>query len=140
MIKWIVAAMLFACSAHAKKAEKAMDWKGQNGGPIDAGAVIIADANAWTNLWRTLGQSAPALDFTKYFAVAVFAGERMTGGYGIEFLEPSPKGEDLIVRYRIKAPTGFTTQALTQPWMVRVFKRVKGKVSAEAVPPEAKSK
>jgi len=88
-------------------------------------------------LWLMVGQDAPALDFKKYFAVAVFAGERPSGGWTVEFLEPVPKGMDLVVRYRIKEPTGFSTQALTQPWKVRAFPRVRGKVFVELAP-EAK--
>lgn len=140
MIKLALAALLFAGSVQAKKVEKPMEWKGQNGGPIDAGTEVAADASAWTRLWLTVGQDAPTLDFKKYFAVAVFVGERPTGGYTVEFLEPVPKGMDLIVRYRIKEPTGFSTQAIAQPWKVRAFARVKGKVFVEVAPAETKPK
>ena len=139
MIKLMLAALLFAGSAQAKKAEKPMEWKGQYGGPIDAGTEVATDAGAWGRLWLQLGQDAPPLDFKKYFAVAVFAGERPTGGFTVEFLDPVPKGMDVIVRYRIKEPTGFTTQAIAQPWKVRAFERVRGKVFVEAAP-EAKPK
>lgn len=140
MIKLIVAAVLLTGSAYAKRAEKAMEWKGQYGGPIVAGTEVAADAGAWTRLWLTLGQDAPALNFEKYFAVAVFAGERPTGGYTIEFLDSVPKGSDLMVRYQIKTPTGFSTQAITQPWKVRAFSRVKGKAFVSAAPPETRPK
>ncbi|MBI4061702.1 MAG: protease complex subunit PrcB family protein [Elusimicrobia bacterium] len=140
MIKLILAASLCAATAQAKTAEKAMDWKGQYGGPVDPGVVIATDAAIWTRLWRTLGRKAPPLDFKKHFAVAVFAGERPTGGYAIEFLDPAPKGRDLVVRYRIKAPSGFATQAIAQPWGVRAFARARGKVSAAAVPEEGRTR
>ena len=80
MIKLALVALLFAVPSHAKKGEKPMEWKGQYGGPIDPGTEVAADAAAWSRLWLTLGQDAPELDFKKYFAVAVFAGERPTGG------------------------------------------------------------
>ncbi len=141
MTRILLAALLLAGgAAHAKKTEKPMEWKGQYGGPIDAGTEVAADASAWSRLWMRLGQDAPALDFKKYFAVAVFAGERPTGGFTVEFLEPEPKGMDLIVRYRIKPPSGFSTQAIAQPWKVRAVPRVKGKVFLEAAPAEAKPK
>lgn len=136
MTKWVLAAMLIAVSANAKKPEKIMEWKGQNGGPIDAGTEVAADAAAWTRLWLSLGQDAPALDFGKHFAVAVFAGESPTGGYKIEFLEPAAKGPNLTVRYRVVPPSGFATQAITQPWKVRAFTRVKGKVTVVRVAAE----
>jgi hypothetical protein len=49
------------------------------------------------------------------------------------------KGADVTVRYKIKEPTGFTTQAISQPWKVRAFARVKGKVfisPVKEVPPK----
>jgi len=120
-------ALLFSGSAHAKK-EKPMEWKGQHGGPIDAGTRVAVDDGEWTRLWLMLGSDAPPLDFKKYFAVAVFAGERMTGGYTVDFLEPVIKGQDATIKYRVVPPTGFTTQAIAQPWKVKAFPRVKGKV------------
>lgn len=143
MIRLIVAGILLSGTAHArnaKKAEKRMEWKGQYGGPIEPGTSVATEEGAWTRLWLVLGQDAPALDFKKYFAVAVFAGEEPMGGYAIEFIEPVPKGKDVIVRYQIKEPTGFSTQAITQPWKVRAFPRVAGKVFVEAIGKEGKKK
>ncbi|UPT74128.1 MAG: protease complex subunit PrcB family protein [Elusimicrobiota bacterium] len=101
MIKLALAlSLLLPAAAHAKK-EKPMEWKGQQGGPIDPSAEVAADEGAWTRLWLQIGQDAPPLDFKKYYAVAVFAGERPTGGWIIEFQEPVNKGPDAIVRYKI---------------------------------------
>ena len=134
MIEWIVAAALIAAPTQAAKnrAEKPMEWKGQYGGPLEPGHETALDAKAWARLWARLGQAAPALDFTKYFAVAVFVGEKPTGGFTVEFLEPTVRDAGLALRYRIKEPGGFSTQAIAQPWKVRAFARVKGKVSVEA--------
>ncbi len=147
MTKWLVMAAILVGSAGMqlsaagrKKTEKPMEWKGQYGGPIDPGTMVAADEGAWTRLWLMVGQDPPPLDFKKHFAVAVFAGERPTGGYVVEFLDPVTKGADMIVRYRVKEPTGFATQAIAQPWKVRAFPRVRGKVFVEEAPPEAKKK
>jgi hypothetical protein len=107
------------------------EWKGQHGGPITRGHMPIDDEATWKAVWRELGQDAPPLDFSKYVAVAVFVGERPTGGFTAVFDEPAAKGDDLLVRYTIPAPTGFTTQAFTQPWKVRAFPRPKGRVILE---------
>jgi len=133
MIKLALVLALLPFAAQAAKKDKPMEWKGQNGGTVDAEERVIVDANGWTRLWLMIGQDAPPLDFVKYYAVAVFAGERPTGGYVVDFQEPVAKGKDTVVRYTVKTPTGFTTQALTQPWKVRAFPRVKGKVSIEAI-------
>ena len=68
--------------------------------------------------------------------MAVFVGERPTGGFSASFDDPAVKGDDLVVRYRIKkpAPTAFVTQAFAQPWKARVFPRPKGKVLVEFLP------
>lgn len=116
--------------------EQNPEWKGQYGGSLDAGHQVVVDANGWARLWRSLGHDAPPLDFTKYFAVAVMAGERPTGGYTIEFLGLVPKETDVIMRYRIRKPTGYTTQAIAQPWKVRAFPRVEGRVRVEALTSE----
>ena len=144
MTSWIIALTLCAAPARAtaskpkaaksavKPAEKLMEWKGQGGGPTVPGAETALDAKAWDGLWRRLGQDAPALDFKRFAAVAVFAGEKPTGGFTVEFLEPVKKGDDLLVRYRLLEPTGMATQAFTQPWAVRAYPRPKGKILFEA--------
>lgn len=98
-----------------------MEWKGQYGGAPEAGHRLITDQKGWEALWRVLGKDAPALDFKSYNAVAVFIGEKPTGGWTAVFDEPREKDGDTLVSYRVKAPKGFTTQAFTQPYLVRAF-------------------
>jgi hypothetical protein len=142
---WTVAAMLCAAAAAcaagrkpatAKTAEKKMttnlEWKSQNGGPMEAGAEVAADQAAWERAWLKVGQDAPALDFKKFVGVVVFIGEKPTGGYTVVFDEPVIKGDDLIVRYRVPKPSGFTTQAFTHPWKARAFPRPAGRLILEA--------
>ena len=133
MTKWLLLSILLVPALALAKKEKPMEWKGQHGGPIDPVAEVIADESGWTRLWLQIGQDAPDLDFKKYYAVAVFAGEKPTGGYTIEFVEPARKGADAVVKYKILPPSGFSTQAIAQPWKVRAFPRVSGKVSVEAL-------
>ena len=142
LFMFIFTLLALAASAHAQSpGEPLLEWKGQYGGSIEAKQRVVMDANGWTRLWLSLEQGgAPPLDFTKYFAVAVMAGERPTGGYTVEFLDPVPKGMDVIVRYRIETPIGFTTQAVARPWAVRAFPRVQGKVHVEALTNEAPPK
>ncbi len=111
--------------------EQLLGWEGQYGSGADAEHMVLIDESGWTRLWRSLGQNPPPLDFTKYYAVVVMAGMRTTGGYTIEFLDPVAKGIDVTVRYLVKAPAGFATQAITYPWKIRAFPRVVGKVSIE---------
>jgi len=110
------------------------EWKGQYDGPAAPGHEIAMDQNSWKALCAKVGLSAPVVDFSTAVAVGVFVGEKPTGGYGANFEDPATRGDDLIVRYRIKKPSGFATQAFTQPWKIMVFPRPKGKVLVEHLP------
>lgn len=132
MIKTILAALLLAMPAAAKKkAEKPMEWKGQQG-PMEAGAETVLDQKAWERLWLKIGQDAPDLDFKQWMAVAVFAGEKPTGGWRIEFGEDAPTRDGGVkVRWKVLEPDGMASQAFTQPWKVRALRRVRGSVVLE---------
>jgi hypothetical protein len=141
-------ALLFALAGHAAPAPKApaakaaaekpapapkekapMEWKGQNGGSNEAGHRLITDARGWEALWRVIGRPMPALDMGAHTAVAVFIGEKPTGGWSAVFTEPKEKDGDTVVMYTVRAPKGFTTQAFTSPYVVRAFKKpAKGKI------------
>lgn len=134
-----------AFAAHGKKAEpktekKTMttpvqEWKGQHDGPLEPGHILVSDMKGWQALAAQVKLDAGAPDFAKSVVVAVFVGERPTGGFTAAFEEPVAKGDDLVVRYRIKkpSPTSFVTQAFTHPWKARSFPRPKGKVRVELI-------
>jgi hypothetical protein len=108
------------------------EWKGQNGGPSEPGRIVCSDTGAWERAWKQVGKDAPPLDFDRFVGVLVFVGEKPTGGWTAFFEEPVVKGDDLVVRYRVPKPGGFTTQAFTQSWKARAFPRPKGRVIVEA--------
>lgn len=125
--------LLLALSAHAaapaKEKKTTMEWKGQNGGPAQAGHQVVTDVKGWEALWRVIGKDAPALDLKKHVAVAVFLGERPTGGWSVKFLDPVPKDGDVHLAYVVEGPKGFATQAFTAPFHVRALPRpAKGKL------------
>ena len=115
--------------------EEAREWRGQYGGEATATARSITDEHQWTRLWRQLDKPMPALDFTRNLAVVAYAGQRPTGGFTLEFLEPVHQGEDLLIRWRVRrpAPDAFVTQAFAQPWKVKVFPQPKGKLRLEEI-------
>lgn len=113
----------------APKEKKVMEWKGQYGGPGQAGSQVVTDAKGWEALWRVLGKDAPALDLKTHAAAAVFVGDKPTGGWSVKFEEPKTKDGDVIVFYSVLAPKGFATQAFTAPYVVKAFpKPAKGKL------------
>ena len=110
------------------------EWKGQHDGPGEPGSLVATDQTAWERAWRQVGQAAPPLDFAKFVGVMVFIGQKPTGGWTVVFDEPVAQGDDVVVRYHIPKPGGFTTQAFTQSWKARAFSRPKGRVILEAAP------
>lgn len=126
-----------AAPSAPKKETPKMEWKGQYGGMPESGHRLITDRKGWDALWRVLGKDAPALDFAAHNAVAVFLGEKPTGGWTASFEEPREKDGDTLVTYRVNAPKGFVTQAFTQPYVIRVFpKPASGKMLVMEAKPE----
>lgn len=58
-------------------------------------------------------------------AVAVFMGERRTGGYAIEVVSVRAAEGRLVVDYRESAPSPemMVTQAITAPWAIALIGR-----------------
>lgn len=124
MAKLLLALSVLAGAAGAK-GKPIMHWNGSSG-PAKAPEHRLVETQAeWDKLWKELGKPAPAADFKTHFAAAVFLGEKPTGGWGVRWSEPAPEGDKLVVRYAVKKPEGFVTQAFTRPWAVRLFERPK---------------
>ena len=101
-------------------------WSGAYCSSEEPGAVLVKDAQAWAGLWKKdFDKEAPPVDFSKYFAVAVFAGLRNTGGFSVELLAPSASDSEVAIGYRIKspAPGAFVTMAFTQPFAVQLYRK-----------------
>ncbi len=106
------------------------EWKGSHSAETAPSARILESGAEWDRLWRdAIGQKAPAVNFSKYFAAAVFLGAQPTGGWGVEFLEPLSNGQELVLRYRVQKPKGMVTQAFTQPYSIKLYKKSGLKVS-----------
>jgi hypothetical protein len=134
---WAAALLTAACATAPKTPEKPMtiqEWKGQYGGPEEPGTLVANDRGAWERAWKRVGKDAPDADFAHFVGVLVFVGLKPTGGWSPVFDEPVAQGDDVLVRYRVPKPGGFTTQALARPWKARLFPRPKGRVIVEAAP------
>jgi hypothetical protein len=100
--------------------------------------VVARSHDEWTALWRqhTSGDSSsrppPAIDFDKEVVVALFLGERPTGGYDVQISRAEQTNDGLIIYYREKDPPpgGMVIQALTQPFHIV---RIIGEVNSEVI-------
>ena len=108
--------------------------------PLQAAARNQAD---WKALWgkhvstEPNAPALPAVDFSREIVVAVFLGEKPTGGHDIEITNVEQRDGNLTVSFIEKSPPpgGLVTQAFTQPFhMVRVAAQSSGTVSFRRLP------
>lgn len=109
--------------------------RGTHSGYQSANQMVIDRPEQWADLWyqHTAGSEppppVPQVDFTRHSVVAVFAGEKPTGGYSVEILGVetkdfqigNPPSLVIQVEYRQPQPGDFVTDAITQPHhMIRI--------------------
>ncbi len=92
---------------------------------ITTGAVRAArDEAEWAVLWREHTSReiprppAPTIDFAKEIVVCVLAGERPSGGYGIEVLDATFDGKSMVLGTRETKPAedALVPMVLTRPY------------------------
>jgi hypothetical protein len=92
---------------------------------------LVADQGSLLTLWnRAHGHqltvpNLPPIDFERETVVALFAGEKSSGGYGVSVSSVTEQNGELYVdvTFSTPAPGSLTTQALTSPWaLVRVLR------------------
>lgn len=126
----LVAVLLAGCRSQPESSEPArrdlLQWSGQYGGGSESGTRVLRDTDEWISLWKELGREPPQpVDFSRHIAVAIFAGERRSGGYNLRVVNVRAESGRLLVDYIEEAPAAgaITTQALTSPWVVTVIPR-----------------
>jgi len=90
---------------------------------------IIQTQQEWDELWqKTYGASleAPDINFSSNIVIAVYMGERATGGYRIEITNIGENEEHIRVHIRETRPSpfDFVTMALTQPYHIVKLNRI----------------
>lgn len=111
-------------------------WQGNAATSIAQQETLLAhdDAN-WQQIWRRIGQPAPMALPDDKIAVAIFAGQKRSGGYAVEFVNVAENKTQITVRYRITAPglQDMVTQALTSPYALQLVPRHNKPVVTEQV-------
>ena len=93
--------------------------KGQHSLQTEQQFEVITGQSQFRHLWSRFDAGVPpALDFTRETAIAVFMGERPTGGYAIHVDAVTRSDGGLLVDVVLQAPGPecMTTQAITQPY------------------------
>ena len=99
--------------------------KGSRSGVRDPRQVVLRSQGEWNALWaQHVSADAkpvpPPLDFARELGVAVFLGEKPTGGYDVA-ISRAQRSDDAVIVYfreRTPAPGAIVTQSLTQPFHI----------------------
>ncbi len=82
---------------------------------------LITSEEGLTKLWKLIQANAPEpkVDFTTHAIVAVFAGQKSTGGYSISVTKVEDgKMRDVVVALTKPGPDCMVTQAVTTPYQI----------------------
>lgn len=100
-------------------------WSGIDSGILAARNEVIRDALTWRALWNEHAPktTVPPVDFTHQMVIAIFLGERPTGGYRVEITKIRTLPDQLAVEYQEVLPEeGMVhSQALTYPYVMKVI-------------------
>ena len=98
--------------------------------------VIVRDEAAWKALWAKVHANVdpppalPSVDFAKDTVIAVFLGERKSGGYAVEVASVERAGDGALVVVREKGPKpgAITAAMITSPYQIVSIPRVPGEI------------
>ncbi len=98
----------------------------QAAGGQGAEFYVAVDREQLLTLWnraygaRLTPPALPEVDFRRDSVIAVFTGQKPSGGYGVSVNEVRLEGNDVIVNVTETrpGPGDITTQALTHPWVM----------------------
>lgn len=117
--------------------------KGHRSGVPEPLQMVVRNQSEWSTLWQrhvSIEPSPPplpAIDFSKEIVVAVFLGEKSTGGHDVEIVRIDQNNDVLLVAFVEKSPQpgGVVTQAFTQPFhIVRVAAQRAARVNFRRLP------
>jgi hypothetical protein len=88
--------------------------------------MVATSAEEWERLWQAHQAGAfpqrplPAVDFSTSLCVAIFAGERPTGGFEVKIEQVVESANGLEVTYRVSRPPAgaIVSQSLTSPFEI----------------------
>jgi hypothetical protein len=139
MPAWASAALLIVAGCSAAPAETSPGGAGQprplSVRVLDSGSRsginspeerVVQGPDEWQRLWQAHQAGAvpqrplPAVDFSRELSIAIFAGQRPTGGFAVavEQVTESPSGIEVSYRVTPPPPGAIVSQALTSPFQI----------------------
>ncbi|MNK08420.1 hypothetical protein D3C87_263580 [compost metagenome] len=91
------------------------------GGRDTESTVIIKSQDELNKLYKELGWSdVPKIEFTQNNVVALFMGEKRTGGYSIGVKKVSINDDTVTIKVLKTKPEGMATMAISAPYCIVV--------------------
>lgn len=117
----IIMALVAGCGTKAGEALKFETLEqGAYSGITEKKAVLVTDQAAWAALWGAHGQDGtmPVIQFQEESVLAVYLGERNSGGYSVTVTEVRIDGNKVTVTVQESKPGSGTmvTGAMSQPF------------------------
>lgn len=106
-------------------------WQGYYSGFTSPSRMVITTAQDWKEAWQKIHSlklpvpKTPKIDFAKQMVLAVFMGEKRSGGYEIKISKISKTEGGIFVEVAEKEPSpeSLRTMALTSPYHIVVIKK-----------------
>lgn len=107
------------------------EWRGNHSGYTKAISLVIYAPEQWKEVWkkthflRLPQPELPKIDFEKEMVIAVFMGERSSGGYDIKIIDVFKKEKEIVVVVEETEPPvdSLRTMALTSPYHIVTVKK-----------------
>ena len=137
MIRFVVACIFLfsSCSSGNNKKSKLMNQEviafqiiaqDNFGGMTDSKFITIKDENSLNEIYNLISKGRmpeleiPALDFEKETVIALFLGEKTSGGHSITVQQIENISDKVIITYKIDSPKKgeMVTTVMTQPYCI----------------------
>ncbi|MDN5214823.1 protease complex subunit PrcB family protein [Fulvivirgaceae bacterium BMA12] len=138
VINFLMLMVFSGCSKDDNDLNKSVTFqtieKNLYSGILDEQYVLVDDPNSWEDLWDKTAvwtpDELPEVDFTKSMVIAVYMGEKVSGGFEIEISELRESEDTIEVVSKITIPEsgqGVTT-ALSQPFHIIKINKTSKKI------------
>lgn len=92
------------------------------GGRAKKSTVVVSSQQQLNELYKELGwNDVPVVDFSNSNVVAIFMGQKNTGGYSISIKKVAIENNTATIQVNTTAPEGMATMALTAPYCIAVI-------------------
>ncbi|MGE4346509.1 MAG: protease complex subunit PrcB family protein [Flavobacteriaceae bacterium] len=120
---WLITTIVLVYSCSTAKSAKEVSYQiltdSAYQGKKQQSYEVIDNENNLKELYRTVKDNQiPDVDFSKSRIVALFMGEKNTGGYSIGIDEIKTEKEKVIIKVKKTYPEGMATMAFSQPYMI----------------------